>query len=365
MQLGMFIMPSHPPERVLSEAYSFDLDLDLDVVEWADQLGYSEVWFGEHFTAPWEPVPAPDLLIAAAINRTRQIKLCPGAHLLPFHHPAALAHRLAQLDHMSGGRMLVGFGAGSVPTDFPLFGIDSSTGVQRQMMAEALEIVLKIWTEDGPWRYEGEFWTVELAEEVLGFKPYLKPLQQPHPPLAVAGLSERSSSLRFAGTRGYIPLSLLFNPTYLKGHWDAYEEGAAASGRTVTRDAWRIVRDVFVADTDDEALDIARNGNQARQWVEGNLPLNRAAGWTRFLKHDPAVADEDIDVEYLARHLWLVGSPDTVAQKLLDVYDAVGGFGTLLVEEYDFVDRPQLWRRSMELLATEVIPRFDKLLAKR
>lgn len=316
MQLGMFIMPSHPPERVLSEAYSFDLD----VVEWADQLGYSEVWFGEHFTAPWEPVPAPDLLIAAAINRTRQIKLCPGAHLLPFHHPAALAHRLAQLDHMSGGRMLVGFGAGSVPTDFPLFGIDSSTGVQRQMMAEALEIVLKIWTEDGPWRYEGEFWTVELAEEVLG---------------------------------------------YLKGHWDAYEEGAVASGRTVTRDAWRIVRDVFVADTDDEALDIARNGNQARQWVEGNLPLNRAAGWTKFLKHDPAVADEDIDVEYLARHLWLVGSPDTVAQKLLDVYDAVGGFGTLLVEEYDFVDRPQLWRRSMELLATEVIPRFDKLLAKR
>lgn len=308
-------------------------------------------------------MPAPDLLIAAAIQRTSQIKLCPGAHLLPFHHPAGLALRLAQLDHMSGGRMLVGFGAGSVPTDFPLFGIDASTGVQRHMMAEALEIVLKLWIEKGPWKYEGEFWTVELAEEYLGFKPFMTPLQDPHPPIAVAGLSERSSSLKFAGARGYIPMSLLFNPMYLKGHWEAYEEGAAESGLTVSRGDWRIVRDVFVAESDDEALDITLRGNHWRQWEQSSLPLNRAAGWTKFLKHDPDVSDDAIDGEYLARNLWLVGSPDTVARKLLDVYESVGGFGTLLMEVYDYVDEPQLWQRSMELMAHEVIPRFEALVA--
>ncbi|SDZ48937.1 LLM class flavin-dependent oxidoreductase [Herbiconiux ginsengi] len=360
MKLGVFLMPSHPPERAPSDAYAFDLD----VIEWADQLGFAEAWLGEHFTAPWEPGPAPDLMIAAALNRTSQIKLAPGAHLLPYHHPAALAHRLMQLDHMSGGRLMVGFGAGSVPTDFPLFGIDPSTGVQRTMMMESLEIILKIWTEEGPWKYDGEFWKVELAEEYLGFKPHMKPFQSPHPPIAIAGLTERSSSLKFAGTRGYIPLSLLFNPKYLKGHWDVYEEGAAESGQTASRDIWRIVRDVFVADTDDDAYDLTVNGNQGRQW-EANMVVNNAVGWTQYLKHDPSVADEDVTVPYLAKNLWLVGAPDTVAQKLLDIYDAVGGFGTLLIEEYDFFDNPGPWRHSMELLAQEVVPRFDRLLAKR
>lgn len=354
-------MPSHPPERELAKAYAFDLD----TIQWADELGFSEAWFGEHFTAPWEPVPAPDLLIASALERTKQIKLAPGAHLLPYHHPAVLAHRLMQLDHMSGGRLMVGFGAGSVPTDFPLFGIDASTGVQRKMMMEALEIVLKIWTEDGPWKYDGDFWNVELAEPVSFFKPFMKPLQSPHPPIAIAGLTERSGSLRFAGTRGYIPMSLLFAPQYLAGHWDAYAEGAAESGLEVDRDAWRIVRTTLVADTDEEAHEIRRSSSLQRMWDEGSGPNVGLWGWTKYLKHDPSVPDDIAATsDYLADTLWLIGSPDTVAERLYGVYREVGGFGTLLTEQYDFADEPEVWRHSLELLAHEVKPRFDALVAK-
>ena len=57
MKAGLFLMPSHPPERDTFDAHSWDLD----VLELADRLGYVEAWIGEHFTAPWEPVPAPDL----------------------------------------------------------------------------------------------------------------------------------------------------------------------------------------------------------------------------------------------------------------------------------------------------------------
>ena len=91
MKAGLFMMPSHPPERDLYAAHQWDLEC----TELADRLGLAEAWIGEHFTAPWEPIPAPDILIAQAFMRTKQIKLGTGAHLLPFHHPVELANRVA------------------------------------------------------------------------------------------------------------------------------------------------------------------------------------------------------------------------------------------------------------------------------
>ena len=74
MQYGLFTMPSHPPERDLLEGHRWDLQ----TLRWADALGFVEAWIGEHHTAPWEPHPSPDLLIAQALMETRQIRLAPG-----------------------------------------------------------------------------------------------------------------------------------------------------------------------------------------------------------------------------------------------------------------------------------------------
>ena len=87
MEYGLFLMPSHPPERNIYDAHQWDLDC----LVLADELGYNEAWIGEHFTSPWEPIPSPDIMIAQALMRTKRIKLAPGAHLLPFHHPTELA----------------------------------------------------------------------------------------------------------------------------------------------------------------------------------------------------------------------------------------------------------------------------------
>ena len=89
MKLGAFLMPSHPPERGIREGIAYDLAM----LRLLDRLGFDEAWIGEHFTAPWEPCPAPDLLIASAPAQTSKIVLAPGAHLLPYHHPIELAHR--------------------------------------------------------------------------------------------------------------------------------------------------------------------------------------------------------------------------------------------------------------------------------
>ena len=74
MQYGLFTMPSHPPERGLFEGHRWDLQ----TLRWADELGFTEAWIGEHHTAPWEPHPSPDLLIAQALMETRQHPARPG-----------------------------------------------------------------------------------------------------------------------------------------------------------------------------------------------------------------------------------------------------------------------------------------------
>ena len=74
MQYGLFTMPSHPPERSLGDGQRWDLQ----TLRWADELGFSEAWIGEHHTAPWEPHPAPDLLIAQSLMETSRIRLAPA-----------------------------------------------------------------------------------------------------------------------------------------------------------------------------------------------------------------------------------------------------------------------------------------------
>ena len=94
------------------------IEQDLRIIEWSTSSGYSEVWVGEHLTAPWEPYPACDLIMAQAHAAHRSTSCCAsGAYMLPFYHPAELALRIAQLDHMAQGRFICGVAAGfSQPT---------------------------------------------------------------------------------------------------------------------------------------------------------------------------------------------------------------------------------------------------------
>ena len=79
--------------------------------------------------------------------------------------------------------------------------------------------------------------------------------------------------------------------------------------------------------------------------------------WLRYLKHDDSVADSDVTIDYLIDHVWLVGSPDTVTERLKETSEVLGGFGTVIANCYDFSDRSDQWMHSLELLANEVMPR--------
>src|SRR5205085_1092456 len=203
--------------------------------------------------------------------------------------------------------------------------------------------------QDGPWTHTGQFWTVNKPDTMFDFlKPHLKPLQAPHPPIGVAGLSKGSDTLKLAGERGYIPMSLNLNPAYVASHWESVEVGAARTGRTPKRSEWRLVREVFIADTDAEALRLSAGGMMGRMMTEYFLPLLANFGFTEFLKHRPDVPDSDVTPAYCARHNWLVGSPATVADRLHAIYEEVGGFGTLLLFCFDYAYESKAWRHSMD-----------------
>ena len=98
-----------------------------------------------------------------------------------------------------------------------------------------------MWTEDAPWTHKGKFWTVNKPDTMFDFlKPHIKPLQAPHPPIGVAGLSKGSDTLKLAGERGYIPMSLNLNPAYVGSHWEFVEIGAPkpAASRTAGIGGW-------------------------------------------------------------------------------------------------------------------------------
>ena len=250
MRTGFFTMPSHPPERDLREGHEFDLQH----IRWADELGFEEGWVGEHHTAPWEPHPAPDFLVIEGFRQTSNIRLGPGGFLLPYHNPAELANRIAMMDHLSRGRLNFGVAASGLPSDWGMFNVDGMSGQNREMTREALEIILRLWGDEEEFDYQGKYWHITKPAEMFGFlRPHLYPYQKPHPPIGVAGLSKGSDTLKLAGENGYVPMSLNLSPAYVGSHWEAVEEGAKRSGRVPWRGDWRMVREVFVAETDAEA----------------------------------------------------------------------------------------------------------------
>lgn len=357
MDVGIFAVPFRLPETGTKQG----LDWDIEVTKWAEEFGFSEAWYAEHYTLGWENTCAPELIVAAAAQQTSKIKLAIGANLLPYHNPIALAHRLMQLDHMTGGRLIAGFGAGGYATDAQLFGLPDLPE-RRKITAEAIDVILDIWTRERPYKHEGEYFKVDYpAYDKFWGGPNWRPAQRPHPQAAIAGISASSSSLKDAGKRGFIPMSFDLDPQYLLGHWQAYEEGAKEAGRTANRKDWRLFKTVVVGRTDEEAVELACSKPVTRVFDEFVLRVYESFGLLGSFA--PGVPEKDITSEYLAKNIWLVGSVDTVVQKIEAFYKTLGGFGVLVTPTFDFFDNVEGYRNSLRLLGQEVKPQLAKLSA--
>ena len=360
MKLGTFMMPLHPPEKDRTACFAEDVDF----IVLADQLGYTEAWIGQHHTVAWEPIPANDLFISHVLPQTKNIRLGTGVSIMPQHHPVNVAVRLAFLDHLSKGRINCGFGQGGVATDWGLFDLpDPKT--QGLMTLESIDMVLKLWQEDAPFDFQGDFYHIKIEEQQpeLGIGELLRPYQKPHPPIGMSVIRGTSMAATLAGQRGYLPISTnLVTASTLTQHWQTYCAGAInADLPEPERTRWRVSRSVITADSEqqawDHALDPKSTFNRAFEYL---IAVLGGAQMLHIMKHDEKVADAEVTPEYLIRNLCIIGNVNSCVDQLEGLWDTTGGFDTLLMIAHDWDDRP-LWERSLDLLANEVVPKLPSV----
>ena len=227
MKFGVFMAPFH---RV-GENPTLALERDLELIQWLDSLGFDEAYIGEHHSAGWETIASPELFIATAAERTRNIRLGTGVISLPYHHPLMVANRMVLLDHLTRGRVILGVGPGALASDALMLGIKSER--QREMMHESLDAIMRLFTETEPITYKTDWF--ELNDAVLQLRPY----QKPHIPVTVASV-QSPAGVTLAGKHGAGVISLsiprdTIRATSLGDLWDIAEETAAEHGKTMHR----------------------------------------------------------------------------------------------------------------------------------
>ena len=338
---GIFMAPFHR----LGENPTLSLERNLELIQWLDDLGYDEAWIGEHHSAGWEIIASPEVFMATAAERTRHIRLGTGVISLPYHHPLMVANRMVLLDHLTRGRAMLGIGPGALVSDAHMLGIEPTR--QREMMDESMGVIMRLFQETEPFTHVSDWF--ELHDAVLHLRPY----QRPHMPIAVAA-AQSPSGPQVAGKYGAGLLSLSvprqeYGKVTLADVWGITEDAAAESGATVSRDDWRLVMPVYLAESRQEAFREARKG---------------AAIWLTEYFHEtlgqplPDASPERIIDEMVDRGVWIVGSPDDCIARMEQLEELSGGYGGLLVTVAEWTSREKMLH-SYELLARYVAPHFQ------
>lgn len=297
--------------------------------------GWSSAWLGHHYlpglVGQLQPVP----VLARLAAELGQMRLGTGIHLLSLQNPVAAAEDIATLDLITGGQFVYGVGAGYRKAEFQAFGVEPADRVDR--FERNLDIILRLWagervTVDLPWcRLDDAQLTIRCA-------------QRPRPPVWVAATDhagvDRASRLGDAWLVGpHVRTSTIIRQLR------RFDDGWNAAGRS-GRPEVPIIREAFCALPADPSMDLAkaalyRKYGQYTAWGQGDaLPSNE-------------VFEEDI--EQLATDRFILGSPDECIEKLLELQEATGATELLLRTSWSGMS-PELGRKSLDLLTTQVLP---------
>lgn len=343
MKFSVFMMPLHHP----TENPSLAFERDIGLIHYADELGFDEFFIGEHHSGGWETMPAPEMALAKASAQAQRIRLGTSVISVPFHHPFEVAERMAFLDHLTRGRAILGVGPCALVTDKILFGLP--TAKLYPMMAESVEIIVKLLESDQPIDYDGEFWKIKQM------RLQLRSFQQPRLPMAIAS-SGNPISLELAGKFGMLFLSPagknVRNHQTKADQWKKVEAIAARHGKPTSRDNWRIATCVYLADSKEEAW------RDVEAAIARDLQYFAAIGLKAPYESYPGQPLSEITARSGAdRRDWIIGTPDDAIAHIERMQAETGGFGGLMLTTHEWVGTDKM-RRSYELFARYVIPHF-------
>jgi len=365
MRLGYFTMPVHPMGRDWSQT----LREDREAIILADKLGFYDAFVGEHLTDACETVTNSMLFNATLIHDTKTIKLATGTTNLSQMHPVLIAVNAAMFDHLAQGRFIMGVSAGALTSDAEALGILDED--RNKIFAEAIDVILAIWERDPPYNidFPDNRFKVAInrtATHDLGIGIMAKPFQKPRPEIVGTVVAPFSPGVVLMGKRDFHPLSANFLlANHLKSHWTNYAKGRAETGAKANVADWRVARSIFVADDDKTALRYGREDANSpyRFYFEQMEAKMRRGNRLYVFKSHKEQPDDEITHDFVMDHCVIHGSVNKVVDAILALRQQTGDFGELVYAGMDWVD-PALSKRSMQLLAEQVMPRVNEAIGK-
>ena len=354
MRFGIFYEHQLPKPWDRDSEYRL-LHHSLEQIELADRLGYDYAWEVEHhFLEEYSHSSAPEVFLAAASQRTTNIRLGHGIIQLTTNHPARVAERVSTLDLLSHGRVELGLGEGSSVTELHPF--DRRFRDKRDIWEDAVRCLIPMFGDDGQGtEYHGEYFDFPLRNVVP------KPRQKPHPPLWVA--CSQMETIRMAGTRGMGALGFQFVSdeaahAWVHAYYNAFTKDLDLLGPYQTNPNIAIVCQFMCAPTDEEARQRA-DGSTFFQFAlrfyneHGPVEPGTVSLWDEYQtwKESPAGQKQ--------QHGGLVGSPDTIRQKLHRF--AESNVDQVILLNQAGRNRHEHICEALELFATDVMPEFHAL----
>jgi alkanesulfonate monooxygenase SsuD/methylene tetrahydromethanopterin reductase-like flavin-dependent oxidoreductase (luciferase family) len=319
----------------------------LKVIEAFDRTGFYAYHVAEHHFTPLGMAPSPSVFLSAIGQRTRRLRFGTFVYALPVHHPLRVFEEICMLDHMSGGRLEIGFGRGSVPFEISYYGQNAEE--RQEIYAERLELILKAFTV-GTLDWNGRY------DQFKNVPMELSSLQKPHPPLWYGAHSPDSAAR--AARKG---LNIVTNDmpgntrAIVERYQEVWGEAQAAQSNAAAPPKMGMVRFILVADSDDEAITIARRAYL--RWRASFTYLSEKNG---TLPQSPLRVDSFDTL--IAQGQAIAGAPDTVCAFLASQTKECGV--NYIVGQFCFGDLALgEMLRSVELFAAQVMPALRKMPA--
>ena len=341
----------------------------LDEYQYSEEVGFDGLMLNEHHNTPTCLGATMNLEAAILARTTTKPKIVLLGNPLPiFDNPLRLAEELAEIDMISGGRLVSGFVRG---TGVESLATNTNPLYNRERFEEAHDLVLKTWTTPGPFRWEGKHYQFRVVN------PFQTPLQKPHPPIWIPGTGS-PETLVWCAEHNYPYIFLETDPQGTEDMKSIYAETAREHGYEPGPENFGYLVRIHVQDTDEKAYDVGK-GYMVGNIGVGRIPLPRdyasPVGYgsrsddPRFLRLREQIRSDPFRVggldsahydEILDSKRWIIGSPDTVVSQLREVLSYMRP-GILAVWTNDGSISHQDTMRCLELMGEEVLPRLREI----
>jgi alkanesulfonate monooxygenase SsuD/methylene tetrahydromethanopterin reductase-like flavin-dependent oxidoreductase (luciferase family) len=346
----------------------------IDQLAYADELGFDGMVLNEHHQNIYGLMPSPNLIAAALTQKTKRGKIVVLGNLLPLHlNPMRIAEEYAMLDQMSNGRLIAGFAPGGGPETF---NYDVPSANSREKFWEAVDLITRAWTEDGPFVHEGRHYPLRYVN------PWPKPLQKPLPAIWIPG-SRSASTLVEVAKRGFSYfLSSRSHGGETHKAQQQFAEILVQHGAKYEPSRFGILMSAYVSESDRQARAECEEGvwyflknclkghlrREGRQLTFGpGVPYIPAAAWKDFLKNSQPgrklLGDVENWEELDASQSIIVGGPETVYRRIWNMVEQAK-VGNLLIQFHIGNLPAEQTRKSMALFARDVAPILREQSAK-